>query len=140
MFRLRVRTRKKQATPALQTKEEELKLKHTTRCSECPWRKDSPAGWLGGWSPEFYTDAVQNNEVPACHLQDHGLDSDDTAMCAGALSVMANACISAWKTEGGDEAKQRVGKRDDTFQHPALFYKHHAGQEYVHPLMRKKSA
>lgn len=117
-----------------------MKLRHTTRCSECPWRTDAPAGWLGGWSPEFYADAVQNNEVPVCHLSDFGPDDDRTSMCAGALSVMANAAISAWKTEGGEEAKQRVGKRDDTFQHPALFYRHHAGQEYVHPLMRKKTA
>lgn len=91
-----------------------MRCRHTTACAECPWRKESPAGWLGGWSPEFYTDAVQNNEVPACHLSDFGPDDDRTSM--------------------------RVGKRDDTFQHPALFYRHHAGQEYVHPLMRKKTA
>lgn len=117
-----------------------MKCKHKTPCNECPWREIAPAGWLGGHSPSFYADAVQNNEVPACHLQDHGPDNDRTAMCAGALSVMANACISAWKTEGGDEARQKVGRRDDTFKHPSLFYEHHAGTPYVHPLARKGKA
>lgn len=114
-----------------------MKCRHTTPCNECPWRTASPAGWLGGHSPEFYTDAVQANEVPACHLKDHGPDDERTSMCAGALSVMANACILPHKTPGGDEARQRVGRREDTFGHPALFYKHHSGEDYVHPLLRK---
>lgn len=118
-----------------------MKLCHTTPCPECPWRLIAPAGWLGGWSPEYYTDAVLNNEVPACHNQDFGPDDDRTAMCAGALSVMANGAVSAWKTEGGDEARPIVGRRDDTFKHPIFFYQHHShGEEYVHPLARKKSA
>jgi hypothetical protein len=113
-----------------------MRLYHKVCCSECPWRKSAPAGWLGGHSPEFYADAVQANEVPACHLRDHGPDSDETAMCAGALSVMSNAASSAWKTPGGDEARKLVGKREDTFRHPAEFYAHHAGRPWVHPLLR----
>lgn len=114
-----------------------MKLRHKTPCAECPWRTASVQGWLGGHAPEYYADAVQANEVPACHLQDEGADSDRTAMCAGALSVMANACSSAWKTPGGDEAKAIVGKRDDTFRHPAFFYEYHTfGEKWVHPLLR----
>lgn len=113
-----------------------MRLYHRTPCRECPWRKTSPAGWLGGFAPEYYADAVSANEVPACHMQDFGPDEDETAMCAGALSVMTNSCTSAWKTEGGDEAKTIVGKRDDTFGHPAQFYEHHAGKPWVHPLLR----
>lgn len=117
-----------------------MKLCHEEPCAECPWRKIAAAGWLGGITPEFYTDAVQANEVPACHMQDFGPDDSRTAMCAGALSVMANGCISPWKTPGGEEARQIVGRREDTFPHPRFFYQHHAGREYVHPLMRKQEA
>lgn len=118
-----------------------MKLHHKAPCNECPWRKEAPAGWLGGFTPEFYTDAVMNNEVPACHCRDHSPDNDDTAFCAGALSVMANGCVSAWNALGdGEEARQTVGRRDDTFGHPVLFYQHHAGTPYVHPLIRSKAS
>lgn len=118
-----------------------MKLHHSTPCPECPWRLIAPAGWLGGYSAEHYTDAVMNNEVPACHNQDFGVETDNTAMCAGALSVMANGCVSAWNAVGdGEEARTTVGRRDDTFAHPYFFYKHHAETDYVHPLMRSKAS
>lgn len=116
-----------------------MELYHTTPCNECPWRLSSAVGWLGGFTPEFYTDAVMNNEVPACHLRDHGPYDPNTAMCAGALSVMSNGCVSAWKTIGGDEARSKVGRRDDTFGHPYRFFEHHAEADYVHPLLRSKA-
>jgi hypothetical protein len=115
-----------------------MNLHHKTPCAECPWRLSAPAGWLGGTTDEFYADAVAANEVPACHLRDKGPDDPETAMCVGALSVMANGCISAWKTEGGEEAKQIIGRRDDTFAHPMKFYEHHTSKPWVHPLLRTK--
>lgn len=113
-------------------------LRHKTPCAECPWRKVAPAGWLGGHPAEYYADAVANNEVPACHQRDHGPDSDNTSMCAGALSVMSNACILPHKTEGGPEARTEVGKNPDTFGHPAQFFKHHTGNDYVPWFMRMR--
>lgn len=82
-----------------------------------------------------------NNEVPACHCRDDGPESDETAFCAGALSVMANGCVSAYNAAGdGEAARQIVGRRDDTFRHPMFFYEHHAGTPYVHPFMRRKAS
>lgn len=115
-----------------------MKLHHKTCCSECPWRTEALPGWLGGYEPEYYTDATMANEVPACHLRDHGPDNDNTGMCVGALSVMANGCVSAYRTYGGDEARETIGRRDDTFKHPYAFFEHHKGQPYVHPLLREK--
>lgn len=118
-----------------------MKLQHKAPCPECPWRLVALAGWLGGHTPEFYTDAVMHNEVPACHNRDFGPESSDTAFCAGALSVMANGCVSAWNAIGdGEEARQVVGRREDTFAHPHHFFKHHAGEDYTHPLMRSKAS
>jgi hypothetical protein len=118
-----------------------MKLYHRQPCAECPWRREAPAGWLGGHAAEFYADALAFNETPACHRKDHGPDSDDTAFCAGALSVMANACIrpDERKHAGSVEACASVGPRGDTFGHHAEFYQHHAGEPYRHPLMRGKS-
>tara|TARA_Y100001973_G_C5127478_1_gene295967 strand:+ start:155 stop:520 length:366 start_codon:yes stop_codon:yes gene_type:complete len=117
-----------------------MKLKHKTPCKECPWRKESLQGYLGGHAPEYYADAVANNEVPACHLQDHGPEDDRTAFCAGALSCMANQAMQPSAMHPGQEtaveAREEVGKRDDTFWHHALFYKYHAGKDYLPPFLR----
>ncbi len=114
-----------------------MKLRHKTSCAECPWRPEAPAGWLGGFTPEYYTDAVMNNEVPACHLTDYGPGDCRTSMCAGALATMANGCVSAWKTVGGEEARQTVGRSEAAFAHPYKFFEHHAEEPYTHPLLRR---
>lgn len=114
-----------------------MKLKHKMPCRECPWRKNAAQGFLGGHAPELYADAVAGNEVPACHLQDYGPASARTAMCAGALAVMANACIAPHRTPGGTAAKAEVGRRSDCFGHPAQFYEFHAGKPYVPYLLRQ---
>lgn len=113
-----------------------MKLYHTSPCSECPWRKCAPEGWLGGHPPEMYADAVQEGEAVACHKKDFGPESDRTAFCAGALATMANQCIMPFKTPGSREAMLEVGKSKNTFGHAALFYKHHTGQDYVPRIMR----
>jgi hypothetical protein len=113
-----------------------VKLKHKKPCSECPWRKAAPQGWLGGHPPEYYADAAQNNEVPACHLQDFGPDDHKTAMCAGALATMANQCKAADNTAGGEAARRVVGRNNDCFPHLMAFYEYHAGKPYVHPILR----
>ncbi|MEQ6332966.1 hypothetical protein [Sphingobium sp. MK2] len=77
------------------------------------------------------------NEAPACHLRDSGPDDDDTAFCVGALGTMANQCILPDRSPGAPEARREIGRRDDCFGHVALFYKHHAGQDYVHPFARR---
>lgn len=117
-----------------------MRLHHKVPCRECPWRKESAAGYLGGWPAEHYADAVQANEIPACHLRDHGPENKDTAFCVGALATSANACILPDKQPGAKEARKEVGRREDCFGHPREFYQHHTGQEYVLRIFRKRSA
>ena len=114
---------------------------HKTPCRECPWRKTSLKGYLGGHDPEYYADAVRAGVVTACHLQDFGPEDNRTAFCAGAASTLANCATAAAESESGQTGakafRNAVGKRDDTFWHPSLFYEYHAGRPYVHPLLRK---
>ena len=84
-----------------------MKIYHKKPCKDCPWRKDSPKGYLGGHDPNFYADAITYGEIPACHLKDYGPDSDETAFCAGAASVMANSCKVPFKQEGAAEMVKR---------------------------------
>lgn len=118
-----------------------MRLIHKTPCNECPWRKTSAVGWLGGFTAEFYADALALNEAPACHLQDFGPDVDETAFCAGALAVAKNACVSLNRSSGdADAAKDVVGKRDDCFSHHSHFYEHHTdGDKYQSPILRALS-
>lgn len=114
-----------------------MKLYHKSPCNECPWRKESLAGWLGGHTSEYYTDAVAMNEVPACHNKDFGPDNNKTAFCAGALSVMANSCVLPNDHKSKD-ARVKVGKRRDTFSHYTGFYEHHSeGKAYIPPYLRE---
>lgn len=116
-----------------------MKLIHKIPCGECPWRENAPQGWLGGHTAEMYADAVANGEVPACHLQDFGPESDRTAMCVGALATAANACQSLWKTEGGERARKVIGRREDCFDHVRAFYRYHTGTEYIPYVVRQCS-
>ncbi|AMO44239.1 hypothetical protein DSS3P8_181 [Roseobacter phage DSS3P8] len=113
-----------------------INLQHKEPCPECPWRKTSAEGWLGGHPTSYYSDAVACGEIPACHCKDHGSNDPRTAFCAGATATMANMCMLPHKQPGAAEAVREVGKRADVFAHAALFHQHHEGEPWVHPLMR----
>ena len=113
-----------------------MKLHHKKPCKQCPWLKDSPQGFLGGNDPVVYTDIVMLNQVPACHMRDRGEESDETAMCAGALATAANACILPFKRAEA-AAKRAVGQNSKCFKHPRDFYLYHAEEEYVQPYLRE---
>jgi hypothetical protein len=117
-----------------------MKFHHKIPCNECPWRKESAPGWLGGHGAEFYADALALNEAPACHLRDFGPFDDETALCVGALHTAKNGCISLYRAAGdADSAKDAVGRSDECFGHHSLFFRHHTGRQYQSPLIRALS-
>jgi hypothetical protein len=107
----------------------DLTLIHKTPCAECPWRKDSLKGYLGGNTPEMYADSVQNGEAPACHMRDE-THPKGGAFCVGALQCMANSATLP-KDPEPRAAREIVGRSDKVFNFPALFYKYHTGKDYV---------
>lgn len=117
-----------------------MRLFHKTPCYECPWRRTALAGWLGGHPAEYYADAVAAGEVPACHRQDHGPESDTTAFCVGALTCMANqAMVPKCQHKGQELAAQsrdEVGKDSMVFTHHAEFYEHHTDRVWVPRYLR----
>lgn len=114
-----------------------MKKHRKAPCNECPWRKEHPAGWLGGHPAEYFADSLRANEIHPCHQNDKGPDSDKSAMCAGALAVANNSCLQQHRTPNAIDAAKNVGKRTDCFAHYSLFYKHHTGDEYVMPFLRE---
>ena len=109
-----------------------MKLRHKTPCDECPWRRVHPAGWLGGYKPEEFTQQMQFDGPPLpCHKT---IAPGDTApaqvsMCAGALIFMRNSCKSAQHPDYGDAREQVEPDPVNVFQWPHEFLAYHNDRE-----------
>lgn len=61
-------------------------------CVECPFRRDAAPGYLGGYTPEMYLDAVFSPASLACH-NSHGFHTGDIEkqrLCTGLAAFRAN--------------------------------------------------
>ncbi len=98
-------------------------------CNECPWRRKHPAGWLGGYEPEDFTQQVQFDGPPLpCH-KTIPPDGEARAMCAGALIFMKNSCKSANHPDYGDALSTVEKDTENVFQWPHEFLEHHKDRE-----------
>lgn len=108
-----------------------MKLRHKEPCSECPWRRTHPAGWLGGYPPEDFMQQVQFDGPPVpCHKTippGRNLDAmgDEVSMCAGALIFMRNSCKSAQHPAYGDARELVEPDPENVFCWPQEFLDYH---------------
>ena len=58
---------------------------HTTPCSDCPWRRDSLNGWLGGASVEAWLHRAHADTYVPCH-------TISNQQCAGIAIYRRNTC------------------------------------------------
>lgn len=117
------------------------KLAKEKSCRECPFRRDSAPGYLGGYSPEMYLDAVLSPQSLSCHCSPgfHDRVIETQLHCTGLAAFRANlGWIASVRLPNGmtvpsnaHKSTQAVGC--DTEQYFATcdeFYQHHtAGQE-----------
>ena len=54
-------------------------------CSDCPWRRDAVAGWLGPLTANRWLEAAHGEERIMCHVL-------KGPQCAGAAIYRANVC------------------------------------------------
>jgi hypothetical protein len=59
----------------------------TSPCSDCPLRRDSLNGWLGGSSPDDYVRLCHSDAVVECHAH-------EGSRCAGLAIYRTNTCKS----------------------------------------------
>lgn len=59
------------------------KGQHQAPCQDCPWRRDSLPGWLGGGSPQEFAACAHSDELILCHTL-------LGAQCAGAAIYRRN--------------------------------------------------
>jgi len=96
-------------------------------CVECPFRKDSAAGWLGGETVQDTFQHVNNEGDFACHMTRHKAKKE-MSRCRGSLLFLKKACkmpqfnpdlAQALKTIGSDVDKSYILSVPE-------FYKHHS--------------
>jgi hypothetical protein len=87
---------------------------HTKPCGDCPWRRDSLAGWLGTDTPEEWLQNVHGEARIECHTK-------IGAQCAGAAIYRANVC----KLVRDPEALKLPADRTRVFARPSEFIEHH---------------
>lgn len=86
---------------------------HTTPCHDCPWRRDSIRGWLGGFEPEDFVELAHSDLPVECH-------TIAQKECAGITIYRANVC----KVPKGTSFILPVD-REKVFAAPHQFVEHH---------------
>lgn len=56
---------------------------HTSPCCDCPMRRDSVPGWLGGATPQEYKLLAHSDQIVMCHVIEN-------QQCAGMAIYRAN--------------------------------------------------
>lgn len=101
-------------------------------CVECPLRRDSKPGYLGGYTPEMYLDVLHGPASLACHSSPgfHHGDIEQQRHCTGVAAYRANVGHIAqidFRPTGAHTATQRIGPDPVTYFASAQeFYDHHA--------------
>lgn len=87
---------------------------HRTPCSDCPFRRDSLPGWLGGIPAEFFTETAHGEGTYNCHVIVN-------QQCAGMAVYRANVC----KTPRYIAALALPADKQKVFAWPTEFLEHH---------------
>lgn len=91
---------------------------HKVPCSDCPWRRDSIPGWLGGDTPEAWVHEAHSDNRVDCHVITN-------QQCVGLAIYRANVC----KSPRDPEALRQSPNRDTVFASPVEFIDHHQIEE-----------
>ena len=95
-------------------------------CKECPYKKTSIPGYMGGNSVELYSSFLRNNEeyVP-CHMTQ---DTPNEDYCVGRVLVRLNDCKQSRNPDLRivEEVNKENPHRDQVFDWAFEFDKHHS--------------
>jgi hypothetical protein len=121
-----------QGTGGLALSARPMGLPAPTPCRECPLRRDSAPGYLGGYTPEMYLKVMHGPASIACHSSPgfHEGDVGRQRHCTGVAAYRANVghiCQVIGHTTGAQSATEAIGPdRDTYFATPEEFTAHHA--------------
>lgn len=104
-----------------------MKVARKASCAECPLRRDSIAGYLGGYSPEMYLDVLHGDASLACHSSKgfHQGTIETQHVCTGVAAYRANVGHVCFST--AHDSTVAIGEdREHYFGSPSEFHDHHA--------------
>ena len=79
-----------------------------TPCRECPFKRDSAKGWLGGFSPEDTRQEALAEHGFDCHLT---RSSTNPKQCAGALLFATRVCKS-FRDKDLEKARKALSSKE----------------------------
>lgn len=100
---------------------------HKTPCNECPFRRISMRGYLGGNHPQSFTVLANHDGNFPCHKT---MKRAKPAQCAGRATMWANQCKVS-----RDDSVPSVLRSEKVFAHIGEFIKHHEVTISVEQLM-----
>lgn len=65
-----------------------------TPCFDCPWRRESAAGWLGPNTAEEWEALAHSDAIIACHITIDETSGVYGNQCAGVAIYRSNICKS----------------------------------------------
>lgn len=105
---------------------EELPPAIKSPCSECPWRRESWAGYLGPLTAEQWIALAQSDFPIMCHKTIEESDNyEGTFQCAGAATFRANIA----KSPRRPDVVTGPVDRENVFASPQEFIEHHKHSE-----------
>jgi hypothetical protein len=115
-----------------------MKNADKTPCVECPLRRDSAPGYLGGYTPEMYLEALHGPASIACHKSPgfHEGQIERQRHCTGVAAYRANVghvCtmphpVAGYVITTAHDSTKLIGEdRETFFATPEEFVAHHRG-------------
>lgn len=101
-----------------------MKVRHKTPCSECPFRRTSAAGWLGGSSAAAWKSVMDTEGEIQCHM-DAKKEKDRKAFCAGHMIHMRNS-FKVPRDRDYANAVDQYKPNKEVFRWQHEFIEHHA--------------
>lgn len=100
-------------------------------CRECPLRRDSAAGYLGGYSVENYLHILHGDADIACHMSPgfHERDLSQQRSCTGVAAYRANVAKIPRGPHAAESVRLVGPDRERFFATPAEFAAHHGDRK-----------
>jgi hypothetical protein len=117
-----------QGTGGLQYVTVAMQLPHIDPCVECPLRIDAQPGYLGGYTPEMYIEALEGPASIACHNSPgfHTGEVGKQRQCTGVCGYRANIHLELPDHfVSAIQGIQAIGMDDRFFVTAADFIAHH---------------
>lgn len=108
-------------------------------CQECPFKRDSPPGYLGGSSGEplgFIAGPWYGDVRIPCHMTVDWEDSNWEALaqaaptCKGFATLCANSCKMPIDPMDAEATRETKPDRETVFANVGEFIEHHGGDPY----------